>query len=148
MESAPAQLPDVDCRIIAGFAYLDAPYVVEIAPGWVVTVPVDTSSDGATVPRALWPIIGPPIHDVYFPAAVVHDYLVTQAGDDYSLRVLYDYAFFRLLERCEVPYWKRAAMFAAVRGYTFARFLLWPAIAGPIRRQLTRLRHLLTWLAR
>ena len=81
-----------------------------------VTVPTGFVSDGASIPRPLWSFIGPPIGSSHLLPAVVHDYLCEQAAT-YSERVLGDAVFFALLKRHNVPYWKRAAMYLAVRLY-------------------------------
>lgn len=82
----------------------------------VVTVPVGYETDGASIPRWCWPIIGPPIRSEYLIPSVVHDYLCDSA-ESYEHRVMADAAFFALLHRYGVPRWKRAAMYLAVRFY-------------------------------
>ena len=105
------------------------------APAWQsdeievrVTVPAGFTSDGASIPWPLWPILGNPIstdgvHEKHLIPAVVHDWLC-EAAMCYEDRVLGDAIFFRLLAEYEVPYWKRAAMYLGVRFY--ARFF-WKA---------------------
>lgn len=81
-----------------------------------VVVPTDFISDGASIPRLFWAILGPPICSEHCIPAIVHDYLCEQATD-YNERVLGDAVFFKLLRDFEVPRWKRTLMYLAVRVY-------------------------------
>lgn len=85
-----------------------------------VDVPAGFESDGASIPRLLWPVIGPPMGESHLVPAIVHDYLCTQAKT-YPQRVIGDAIFFWLLRKHEVPYWKRSLMYVAVR--LFGRFM-------------------------
>ena len=89
-----------------------------IAPGVTsyVTVPAGYETDGASIPRWCWPVIGPPIRSEYLIPALVHDFLCDSATS-YEQRVQADAAFFALLHRYNVPRWKRCAMYLAVRFY-------------------------------
>jgi hypothetical protein len=44
----------------------------------VITVPSGFVTDGASIPRIFWPVLGP--HGDYFGAAVIHDYLYSKAS--------------------------------------------------------------------
>lgn len=90
---------------------------------FTLTVPADFVSDGASIPKILWPIIGAPIGNKHLPAAIVHDFLCESACD-YEQRLIGDAVFFELLKRCGVAYWRRAAMYCGVRIY--ARFFWTP----------------------
>ena len=79
-----------------------------------VTVHAGYVSDGASIPRWFWPIIGPPMRAGYLVPAVIHDYLCEQA-QNYHDRVIADAVFFKLLWEHGIPRWKRAMMFVAVR---------------------------------
>ena len=81
-----------------------------------VEVPRGFVSDGASIPRLLWPILGPPIGDLHLIPAIVHDWLCVQART-YTQRVLADAVFFALLKDYQVPYWKRALLYLGVRWY-------------------------------
>ena len=91
-----------------------------------ITVPNGFATDGASIPRFLWPIIGPPMRGGYLVPAIVHDYLCVEAKT-YQERVMADGLFFALLHRYQVPAWKRCAMYLGVRFY--AR-LFWRTKAG------------------
>ena len=109
---------------------LIAPFTVDLwdAPGIInaVSVPQDFVTDGATIPRFLWPFVGPPMRGGYLVPAIVHDYLCVMAAT-YQQRVMADGVFFALLHRYKVPAWKRCAMYLGVRFY--AR-LFWRQKAG------------------
>ena len=81
-----------------------------------VEVPAGFISDGASIPRPLWAVIGPPIGSDHLIPAVVHDFLC-ESAITYQQRVLGDAVFFALLKDHNVPAWKRAAMYLAVRFY-------------------------------
>lgn len=85
-----------------------------------VTVPKGFTSDGASIPAILWPIIGPPMGSSHLIPAVVHDYLCV-SSKTYPQRIVTDAIFFWLLKEYNVPYWKRCAMYLAVRW--FGRFI-------------------------
>jgi hypothetical protein len=92
-------------------------FVVRILPepsGWVVSVPKGYKTDGASIPRFAWPIVGPPLYVPYFPASIIHDYLCDTA-DTYEQRVLADAVFFLLLQRLHIEVWRRTVMYLAVR---------------------------------
>ncbi len=90
---------------------------------FTLTVPAGFVSDGASIPKILWPILGSPIGNRHLPAAIVHDFLC-ESATSYEQRVIGDAVFFELLKRCDVPYWRRAAMYCGVRFY--ARFIWKP----------------------
>lgn len=68
--------------------------------------------DGASVPRAFWRFVGHPLEGKALPAAIVHDYCYRMASVS---RKDADYLFYTILRKFEVPYWKRAIMWCAVR---------------------------------
>ncbi|PWG61755.1 DUF1353 domain-containing protein [Spiribacter halobius] len=81
-------------------------------------VPAGFVTDGASIPRALWPIVGHPMGR-YWPAAVVHDHLVRQPATPRSEA---DAVFRVLLRRLGVAWWRRAVLYAGVQiGALWAR---------------------------
>ena len=56
-----------DMELTATFAYVDA-------RGSQWSVPAGTTVDGASIPRALWGVVGPPFTGKYRKASVIHDY--------------------------------------------------------------------------
>lgn len=81
-------------------------------------VKVGELTDGASVPRALWPLF-PPMSE-YTNAAVTHDSLykthaVPSVRDGMSPRQIADSIFLELLRHVGTPEWKCRAMFRAVR---------------------------------
>lgn len=88
-----------------------------------VSVPAGFESDGASIPRILQPVLGPPIGNRHLKAAIVHDWLCVNART-YEERVIGDAIFFSELKACSVQYWRRALLYAGVRLY--ARFVWTP----------------------
>lgn len=82
-----------------------------------VKVPKGFVTDGATIPRIFWPIL-PPVHK-YFPAAIVHDYLLTQLTRDEA-----DAKFNEALKQLKITKARRYAMYGAVRLYANWKKLL------------------------
>lgn len=70
---------DADFPVVAtndGIAYLDDDWCVSVRSS-VFVVPADFSSDGASVPRALWWLCGDPMERPRLYAAMLHDWLYT-----------------------------------------------------------------------
>ena len=93
----------------------------------VVKVPIGFVSDYASIPRILTPII--PVLGKHRKAAVVHDFLYVKKGQipsrKYS-RSECDKIFLEAMQESGVSWWKRNAMYYAVRAYwgvrTFGRY--------------------------
>jgi len=81
-------------------------------------VPAGFISDGATVPRILWPLF-PPVGK-YLKATLVHDYLLTQNPHD---RKTADLAFRQCLHSLGIARWRANIMFYAVRGFGIAKLI-------------------------
>jgi len=73
-----------------------------------ITVPKGFVTDGATIPRIFWPIL-PPV-DKYMPAAIVHDYMLTQTS-----RREADTLFNDTLKLLRIKRYRRWLMYGAVR---------------------------------
>lgn len=78
-----------------------------------VAVPKGFETDGASIPRVLWPFLGSPFSPRYMTAALVHDYLYRfprgigrREADD---------LFRRYLLRDQVKPWLAKVMWLAVR---------------------------------
>lgn len=82
--------------------------------GLIVRVPADFFTNGASIPRFWWRLIGPPMSGRYREAAVVHDFLWEEARKG---RVSYGFAnavFREAMEMLGVAWWRRWVMWAAV----------------------------------
>lgn len=79
--------------------------------GLQVIVPKDFVTDFASVPRVFWRFFPPT--GQHARASVVHDYLYTKEAD--CPRFLADAVFRHAMEISGVPWWKRTAMYYAVR---------------------------------
>lgn len=80
--------------------------------------PEGGSYDGATIPRLLWRIIGKPLSREFRWASYWHDRLCERSYY-WSDRRLADAVLLALLDREHVAYWRRTAMWLAVRAYAW-----------------------------
>lgn len=108
---------DIDCKVagmIGGKRHviLLMPFRCITSLG-VIVVPAGTICDGASIPRIAWPIIGHPF-DEYLEDAVLHDYLYSAANTEFS-RMEADHLFRETMWNRNIPRWKIAAMWSAVR---------------------------------
>lgn len=78
----------------------------------IVLVPKGFLTDGASIPRVFWPLLGP--HGDYFRAAVVHDFLYSPRNDEFS-RAEADLIFREAMYNTGVPWCRREVIYAAVR---------------------------------
>jgi hypothetical protein len=87
--------------------------VGKVGSGLMISIPAGFVTDLATVPRVFWSLF-PPDDPQYSAACVLHDYLCTYHG--FNQRVA-DAFFLEALQLLGVPWWKRIAMYYAVRSY-------------------------------
>lgn len=79
-----------------------------------ITVPKDFETDLASTPKFLW-LTFPPFGK-YTDAAIIHDYLYSKNCVYNAIdRATADLIFLELMKQLEVPFWKRQAMYRAVR---------------------------------
>lgn len=83
--------------------------------GDVITVYPGAQTDGASIPRLFWRLIGPPLGDRYTAAAVIHDLLYRTEGAEMFTRGDVDDLFHEMLMVLGVPGWKAWVMWFAVR---------------------------------
>ena len=76
-----------------------------------INIPEGFMTDGASIPKAFWSIIGHPFAK-YAQAAVIHDYMYNQK---LFWRKKCDKIFLEAMGVLKVPWWKRQAMYRAVR---------------------------------
>ncbi len=89
-------------------------WCVDLADGRVLVVRAGFRSDGASIPRPLWPLVGPRFAARTFPAALAHDALY--AGELVP-REMADAEFHRLLRFTGVGRVKARAYWIAVRSF-------------------------------
>lgn len=82
---------------------------------WVA--PVGLIFDGASIPRAMWPIIGNPLQDDYRDAAVIHDAAYQAQA---SSREDADKAFYTAMRASGVSFIKAQTIYRAVRLFGWA----------------------------
>ena len=99
-------------------------FVVRIGDGTTLTAPAGTTTDGASIPRFFWRLIGPPMTGRYRQAAVIHDagytadlqWCVDGASIEYDRKAV-DALFLQLMKALGVPWWRRRMMYLAVRWF-------------------------------
>jgi hypothetical protein len=88
-------------------------YAVSVA-GWRYTIAAGFLTDGASIPRAFWRVVGHPLFGDSLPAAILHDCLYRS---EYWQREYSDALFRKLLIRNGVPRWRAWLMYRAVRAF-------------------------------
>ena len=102
-------LADVECAVFVGGVTL----LLNMFEG--------TSWDGATIPQCCWSVMGHPLEADFRWASLWHDRLCEQT-DTIEQRGFADAVFLELLRQSGVGFWRRWAMWFAVRVYgIFAR---------------------------
>ncbi|MCP4410913.1 MAG: DUF1353 domain-containing protein [Gammaproteobacteria bacterium] len=110
--------------------------VFELGCNFVVTAPKETytapkgmETDGASIPRFFWRLVGSPLSGKYRQAAVIHDagYLGVLRWWSGAVQKNYtrkevDDLFLVLMEALGVSWWRRRAMHLAVRWFGGSRF--------------------------
>lgn len=98
----------------------------DYATGNKIIQPAGAISDGASIPRYLWPIIGHPLSMKYIHAALIHDMAVYILPWDEANELMYDimsrehyiptgeggYQYFK-----KVKLWRRKAMYYGIKLY-------------------------------
>ena len=93
-------------ELLAPLEYVTESGIPILVPRWFVT-------DFASVPKIFWSLF--PKTGKYRDAAVVHDYLYRYNGFGFWSRAGVDKIFIQAMKELEVPWWKRQALWSAVR---------------------------------
>lgn len=89
------------------------PFGFEDKNGVLWSVPAGVNVDGATIPRSLWPIVGPPFTGKYRDASVIHDYYcATKTRDSNDTHLVFYEA---MLVSGEDAKWAKLMYYAVVR---------------------------------
>ena len=91
-------------KLTKPFEYVNPPIIVEVPIGFV--------TDGASIPKFVWSVLGSPWSGKYARAAVIHDYLCVVKTYPQSK---IDYIFYQGMRILKVSYLKRTLMYLAVR---------------------------------
>lgn len=92
-------------RLENDFRYVGKYGTITIKKGFV--------TDGASIPSFLWSVLGP--YQEYFNAALIHDYVYTYGKELGYTKKDADYIFLEALEYLGVGFFKRYAMYNAVK---------------------------------
>ena len=85
-----------------------------------IDVPAHFISDGASIPKALWGIVGSPF-DEFLEEAIIHDWLYSPENFLFT-RAESDFVLKELMWNTHVSKWKIHAFYAAVRSCGWTRF--------------------------
>lgn len=121
------RLEDAGLRCGSRVFRLEAPFRYFSAFG-LIEVPAGTETDGASVPRAFWPIFDP--FGEYFGAAVIHDFLYSPANREFS-RGEADEIFKEAMYNVGVPWYRREVIYRAVRLFGGSSFRAKPSTGLP-----------------
>jgi Protein of unknown function (DUF1353) len=77
--------------------------------------PADSVVDGASIPRALWTVVGSPYTGDYRRASVVHDVACVEAGGDKKKRRAADRMFFHACRAGGCSIWQSIILYLGVR---------------------------------
>ena len=107
--STDPRLPrrDRTWRLTAGLGYTDS-------SGRRHRIPGDFETDGCSIPRFFWRLIGHPMDEKYIAAAVIHDALWRQALAGEQTFSYANWVFRDALRSSGVWWWRRTAMWLAV----------------------------------
>jgi hypothetical protein len=78
----------------------------------IISVPTGFVTDGASIPKMFWSVLGP--FGDYFEAAVIHDYLYSAANMKFT-RLEADLIFKEAMYNIGVPWFRRDTIYRAVR---------------------------------
>ncbi len=84
--------------------------------GDCIYVPAGIITDGASIPRFLWRVVGPPMSGLYRRAAVVHDDLFRRAGPKPDFDECNE-IFEEIMEYDKVEWWRRSVIMSGVRNF-------------------------------
>lgn len=108
---APLRLEETDdfevFRVMDDFGFEDA-------HGEIWMAPFGTYTDGASIPRPLWPISDPPLQGPFRNAAVIHDAFYQSHARS---RARVDWMFYEAMRFGGTPAWKAWLMWQAVKWF-------------------------------
>ena len=116
--------PDRRMILVAAFWYKDP-------KGTTWDAPANWSVDGASIPRALWTLVGSPYTGNYRLASIVHDVACDRAGDDTAARRAADKMYFHACRAGGCSWWEATIQYLGVRVGA-----MWPDTKAWIRRVL------------
>lgn len=100
--------PDRRMMLLADFSFCDPDEHAWDAPARSVV-------DGASIPRALWTLVGSPYTGDYRRASIVHDVACVRAGEDKKLRRRADRMFFHACRAGGCSTWEAIVLYLGVR---------------------------------
>jgi hypothetical protein len=108
---------DTDVELTPKMGYTrfphDHPWVESWAKGWRICIPKGFITDFASIPRALWGVVGGPADGKYRKAAVVHDGLYRTLG--LVTRPQADAVLLEAMKVSGCSWWERTVIYSGVR---------------------------------
>lgn len=105
-QSSPG--PDRNMQLLEAFWFVDR-------NGRRWDAPLDAVVDGASIPRALWSLVGSPYTGDYRRASIVHDVACVEAGGDPQRRLAADKMFFVACRAGGCSVWDATVLYIGVR---------------------------------
>ncbi len=108
--------------------FLKEQFIVIVGTAYKLACPSLMETDGASIPRFFWRLMGPPMDSKYVMAAVIHDagymdeleWAYKEDGEwvieDHTRKEV-DQLFLALMKDLRVPWWRRRLMYLAVRWF-------------------------------
>ena len=93
-------------QLFENITYTNSYYEINVLKGF--------KTDGASIPRFLWSLIGAPFNGDYTFAAIIHDALYKS---EYLDRSIADKLFLDMMKELNVSFSKRYTMFLAVKSF-------------------------------
>jgi hypothetical protein len=98
-----------------------------------VDIPEGFKSDGASIPKIFWSIIGSPWTGKYARAALIHDFCYWK---QIFTRKISDVIFLDAMEVLRVSLWRRRIMYYSVR---FCAWIIWNKHSRELKKKNTNL---------
>jgi len=92
------------------------PFVYHSKIGGTITVPVNFITDGGTIPKIFYPVIGSPWGGRFTRICIIHDYLCVVKTFS---RIKTQKIFLEGLNILGVPFWKKPIMYGGVRAWSW-----------------------------
>lgn len=106
---------DTDCKLMEDWA-------VTVGPFALALVPAGTTTDGASIPRALWWICGTPLESPRVYAALFHDWLYG-GGIPSCTRAEADECYYLLLRHFGISWLKAKTEYYVLRAFGWSHWL-------------------------
>lgn len=105
------RVSDRDYKVIGYISYTNNDFIIKVTEGFV--------TDGASMPKFAWRIIGSPFTGKYVESAVIHDSLYRTHK---LTKETADKLFLEMMKVSGVRWWKRKLMYYAVKWFGYSSY--------------------------